>query len=151
MQMKKEDILSRFLQGREISKGYLRDIVLNFIISGKDATATTLSWLIYMLCRHPTVQDKVAVEVKEATNTKEIDNFAEFAASMSEEVLEKMQYLHAAITETIRLYPPLPVVWKILSVSNFSLTNFLLENHVWIINRKGLTKFLKSEKTLASK
>jgi cytochrome P450 len=106
MQMKKEDILSRFLQASKISPGYLRDIVVDFIIAGKDTTATTLSWLIYMLCRHPAVQDKVAVEVKEATNTKEKDNFAEFASSMSEEVLEKMQYLHAAITETIRLYPP---------------------------------------------
>ncbi|KAK4578511.1 hypothetical protein RGQ29_028561 [Quercus rubra] len=59
------------------------------------------------------LQDKVAQEVKEATKMSEIDNFAEFAASMNEETLGKMQNLHAAITETIRLYPPLPVDAKI--------------------------------------
>nr|POE59716.1 cytochrome p450 [Quercus suber] len=114
--MKKEDILSRFLQVSETSTKYLRDIILNFISVGKDTTATTLSWLIYMLCRHPSLQDKVAQEVKEATKMSEIDNFAEFAASMNEETLGKMQYLHAAITETIRLYPPLPVVRKKLTI-----------------------------------
>ncbi|KAK7850794.1 cytochrome p450 704c1 [Quercus suber] len=62
-----------------------------------------------ILSRHPSLQDKIAQEVKEATKMSEIDNFAEFAASMNEETLGKMQYLHAAITETIRLYPPLPV------------------------------------------
>uniref|UniRef100_A0A2N9J9B8 Transposase (putative) gypsy type domain-containing protein n=1 Tax=Fagus sylvatica TaxID=28930 RepID=A0A2N9J9B8_FAGSY len=45
--------------------------------------------------RHPNLQEKVAQEVKEATNMKEIDNFAKFADSMSEEILGKMQYLHA--------------------------------------------------------
>uniref|UniRef100_A0A7N2MEF2 Cytochrome P450 n=1 Tax=Quercus lobata TaxID=97700 RepID=A0A7N2MEF2_QUELO len=113
IKMKKEDILSRFLQVSETSTKYLRDIILNFISAGKDSTATTLSCLIYMLCRHPSLQDKVAQEVKEATKMSEIDNFAEFAASMNEETLGKMQYLHAAITETIRLYPPLPVDAKI--------------------------------------
>ena len=34
---------------------------------------------------------------------KKITNYAEFAASISEEALEKMQYLHAAITETLTL------------------------------------------------
>ena len=114
--MKKEDILSKFLQVSETSTKYLRDIILNFISAGKDSTATTLSCLIYMLCRHPSLQDKVAQEVKEATKMSEIDNFAEFAASMNEETLGKMQYLHAAITETIRLYPPLPVVRKKLTI-----------------------------------
>jgi cytochrome P450 len=99
MQLKKEDILSRFLRVSETtSPKYLRDIILNFISAGKDTTTTTLSWLIYMLCRHPNLQEKVAQEVKEATNMKEIDNFAKFADSMSEEILGKMQYLHAVIT-----------------------------------------------------
>ncbi|KAA8515955.1 hypothetical protein F0562_019134 [Nyssa sinensis] len=55
---KKEDILSRFLQLNETDPKYLRDIILNFIIAGKDTTATTLSWFIYMLCKHPVIQEK---------------------------------------------------------------------------------------------
>ncbi|XVE77003.1 hypothetical protein DITRI_Ditri13aG0027000 [Diplodiscus trichospermus] len=111
--IKKEDILSRFLQVNDTDPTYLRDIILNFIIAGKDTTAASLSWFIYMLCKHPDVQEKIVQEVKEATNMKEVKDFAEFAASMSEESLEKMQYLHAAITETLRLYPSVPVDAKI--------------------------------------
>uniref|UniRef100_A0A2N9JBU3 Cytochrome P450 n=1 Tax=Fagus sylvatica TaxID=28930 RepID=A0A2N9JBU3_FAGSY len=111
--MKREDILSRFLQVTDADPTYLRDIILNFIIAGKDTTATTIAWFIYMVCKHPAVQLKIAKEVKEATNMKEITNYAEFAAIISEEALEKMQYLHAAITETLRLYPAVPVDAKI--------------------------------------
>lgn len=112
IQMKREDILSRFLQVTESDPMYLRDIVLNIIIAGKDTTATTLAWFIYLLCKHPHVQDKVVKELREATKAKEVTNFVEFANSLSEEVLENMQYLHAAITETLRIYPAVPVVKK---------------------------------------
>ncbi|EXB52689.1 Cytochrome P450 704C1 [Morus notabilis] len=107
--MKREDILSRFLQVTETDPTYLRDIILNFIIAGKDTTATTLAWFIYLLCKHPHVQDKIVKELRELTNAKEVTNFVEFANSLSEEVLESMQYLHAAITETLRIYPAVPV------------------------------------------
>ncbi|KAF8380393.1 hypothetical protein HHK36_027878 [Tetracentron sinense] len=111
--MKKEDILSRFLEVNETDPKYLRDIILNFIIAGKDTTATTLSWFLYMLCKHPLIQEKVAQEVKEATKVKDNTPFGELAASMTEEVLDNMQYLHAALTETLRLYPAVPVDAKI--------------------------------------
>ena len=65
-----------------------------------------------MVCKHLAVQLKIAKVVKEATNMKEITNCAEFAASISEEALEKVQYLHAKIIETLRLYPVVPVVRK---------------------------------------
>lgn len=110
---KKEDILSRFLQVNETDPKYLRDIILNFIIAGKDTTATTLSWFIYMLCKHPHIQEKVAQDIKDATNIKEGTDFEEFASSIREEALEKMQYLHATLTETLRLYPAVPVDAKI--------------------------------------
>ncbi|XP_052194939.1 cytochrome P450 704C1-like [Diospyros lotus] len=109
----KEDILSRFLHVNEMNPKYLRDIILNFIIAGKDTTATTLSWFIYLLCKHPDVQEKVAQEIKEATNSKEVRDFAQFATSISEEALEKMQYLHAALSETLRLYPAVPADAKL--------------------------------------
>ncbi|XP_075486469.1 cytochrome P450 704C1-like [Primulina tabacum] len=52
MQLKKEDILSRFLLLINTNPKCVRDIILNFIRSGKDTTATSLSWFIYMLCKH---------------------------------------------------------------------------------------------------
>ncbi|EEF32833.1 cytochrome P450, putative, partial [Ricinus communis] len=110
---KKDDILSRFLQVSETDMTYIRDIILNFVIAGKDTTAATLSWFIYVLCQHPVVQEKVAKEIREVSKVKEIMNFAEFAASIDEEALAKMSYLHAAITETLRLYPAVPVDAKI--------------------------------------
>ncbi|KAL7083293.1 hypothetical protein ACP275_14G152300 [Erythranthe tilingii] len=115
IQWKKQDILSRFLQFDEINPKYLRDIILNFIIAGKDTTATTLSWYIYMLCKHPLVQEKVAKEIEDATNSNDaVINISEFIANfLSEESMEKMHYLHASLTETLRLYPAVPVDAKI--------------------------------------
>lgn len=118
MQTKRGDILSRFLQVKEYDSKYLRDIILNFVIAGKDTTAATLAWFIYMLCKYPAVQEKVAEEVKEATNTKTVSSCTEFVSSLKDETLEKMNYLHAAITETLRLYPAVPVVRLILKLTH---------------------------------
>ncbi|XP_062090548.1 cytochrome P450 704C1-like isoform X2 [Humulus lupulus] len=57
--------------------------------------------------------EKVVIELREVTKAKEVTNFVEFAETLSEEVVEKMQYLHAAITETLRIYPAVPVDGKI--------------------------------------
>ncbi|XP_026405889.1 cytochrome P450 704C1-like [Papaver somniferum] len=111
--MKKDDILSRFLASNVTDPKYLRDIILNFIIAGRDTTAATLSWFLYMLCKHPHIQVTVAQEVREATRVKDNLSFEEFAALVTEEALEKMQYLHAAITETLRLHPAVPMDPKI--------------------------------------
>ncbi|XP_022765619.1 cytochrome P450 704C1-like isoform X2 [Durio zibethinus] len=113
----KEDILSRFLMESErdpenMTDQYLRDIILNFMIAGKDSLANTLTWFFYMLCKHPLVQGKVVQEVKEATQAKDYMCADEFSRLLTEEALEQMQYLHAALTETLRLYPAVPVDGK---------------------------------------
>ncbi|KAH0726432.1 hypothetical protein KY290_002243 [Solanum tuberosum] len=111
---KREDILSRFLQITDTDPKYLRDIILNFIIAGKDTTATTLSWFIYVLCKYPHVQEKIAQEIKESVTEKEnATDVTDFASNVSEDALEKMQYLHAALTETLRLYPAVPADTKL--------------------------------------
>ncbi|XP_076906243.1 cytochrome P450 704C1-like [Bidens hawaiensis] len=114
LQVKKEYILSRFVQLNNTDSKYLRDIILNFIIAGKDSTSTAMTWFIYMLCKHPEIQEKVAKEIRKETHTMhDVTNVEEFANSVSEEALEKMQYLHAALTETLRLFLVLPVDAKI--------------------------------------
>lgn len=113
----KEDILSRFLIESNTDPGnmtdkYLRDITLSFVIAGKDTSAGTLTWLFYMLCKHPLIQEKAAQEVRAATQTESNLCTDDFHDKLTEAALDKMQYLHAALTETLRLYPAVPVDGK---------------------------------------
>ncbi|CAI0547113.1 unnamed protein product [Linum tenue] len=111
----KEDILSRFLLEKNMTDKYLRDITLNFIIAGKDTTANSLTWFFYSLCKHPLVQEKVAQEVREAATANqngEVTSAEEFVELLTQEALDKMHYLHAALTETLRLYPAVPLDGK---------------------------------------
>ncbi|KHG01356.1 Cytochrome P450 protein [Gossypium arboreum] len=113
----KEDILSRFLAEKEknpetMSDKYLRDIIFSFMIAGKDTTANTLCWFFYMLCKNPLIQEKVAQEVIDCTCSGSGEyhaNTDDILATLTDETLQKMQYLHAALTETLRLYPVTPM------------------------------------------
>ncbi|XP_074570864.1 cytochrome P450 704C1-like [Curcuma longa] len=114
-----EDILSRFIDERKkdpqsISLQFLRDIMLNFVLAGKDSTAGTLAWFFYLICKNPSVQEKIHKELMEVTEAAEpAADFDVFAGTISEDSLNKMQYLHAALTETLRLFPPGPVDSKV--------------------------------------
>lgn len=103
-------MVSRFLALNETDPKYLRDIILSFVIAGRDTTASTLSWFFYMLCKHPYVQEKIVHEVGEATKLNNTCSIDELADSLTDEALENMHYLHAALSETLRLYPAVPLV-----------------------------------------
>ncbi|KAI3519537.1 hypothetical protein L1887_08737 [Cichorium endivia] len=113
----KEDILSRFLMESEndpenMNDEYLRDISLSFVIAGKDTSANTLTWFFYILCKHPWIQEKVVDEVKRATGADDHTSIDEFSLKLTELALDKMHYLHAALSETLRLYPAVPLNGK---------------------------------------
>ncbi|KAK9910700.1 hypothetical protein M0R45_034651 [Rubus argutus] len=110
----KEDILSRFLlesekDPEEMNDKYLSDIILNFMIAGKDTSASTLSWFFYILSKNPLIQEKVAQEVRDVVGLNHEANIDEFVTNITDASLEKMHYLHATLTETLRLYPVVPV------------------------------------------
>ncbi|KAL6193225.1 hypothetical protein ACLB2K_034309 [Fragaria x ananassa] len=109
LSLKKRDLVSRCLELKDTDPKYLRDIVLCVTVAGQDTTSSSLSWFIYMMCKHLQIQEKIAKEVREVTNLKEDSKVDELAASLTDEVLNKMQYLHAALTETLRLYPAVPL------------------------------------------
>ncbi|RZC18753.1 cytochrome P450 704C1-like [Glycine soja] len=112
----KEDILSRFLieskkDQKTMTDQYLRDIILNFMIAGKDTSANTLSWFFYMLCKNPLIEEKIVQEVRDVScscSHESEPNIEEFVAKITDDTLDRMHYLHAALTETLRLYPAVP-------------------------------------------
>ncbi|KAL6127816.1 hypothetical protein ACLB2K_071177 [Fragaria x ananassa] len=107
--LKRRDFISKLLEAKETDPKYLRDMVLSFIAAGKDTTASALSWFIYMMCKNLDIQEKIAQEVREATGLNNTSSADEVAANLTEEVLRKLQYLHSALNETLRLYPTVPM------------------------------------------
>ena len=106
-------------------------MVLNFVIAGRDTTATTLSWFTYMAMSHPDVVEKLRRELRafEAERAREegvalvpcggpdadddkafAARVAQFASLLNYDSLGKLVYLHACVTETLRLYPAVPQV-----------------------------------------
>uniref|UniRef100_A0A6N2LR97 NAC domain-containing protein n=1 Tax=Salix viminalis TaxID=40686 RepID=A0A6N2LR97_SALVM len=127
----KHDILSRFIElgenpGSNLTDKSLRDVVLNFVIAGRDTTATTLSWAIYMVMTHSHVAEKLYSELKSfeedrakeenvkllQMNTEDPESFSQramqYAGFLTYDSLGRLYYLHAVITETLRLYPAVP-------------------------------------------
>ena len=81
------------------------------MIAGRDTSAGTLSWFLYALCRNQPIQDKIAREVRDATTgDRDVVGVQEFTACLTDGAINGMQYLHAALTETLRLYPAVPIV-----------------------------------------
>ncbi|CAJ1916522.1 unnamed protein product [Sphenostylis stenocarpa] len=98
-----EDLLSRFIRTEDTSPEFLRDVVISFILAGRDTTSSALTWFFWILSSRPHVMRNIREEIARVRSaTRGIGAF-------SYEELREMHYLHAAITETMRLYPPVPV------------------------------------------
>lgn len=90
-------------RGEHVSEDFLRDLVLNFLIAGRDTTAQALSWTIYCLSTHPMVEAKARQEVLDVCGV----------AGPSYDDMNRLPYLQAVINETLRLYPSVPADLKI--------------------------------------
>ncbi|XP_047056642.1 cytochrome P450 94A1-like [Lolium rigidum] len=101
---RKDDFLSRFISSGEHSDESLRDVVTNFILAGRDTTSSALTWFFWLLSNQHEVEDKI---VREVCTVRASSRSTDAAFSFDE--LREMHYLHAAITESMRLYPPVAI------------------------------------------
>lgn len=98
---KGNDILSQFIK-LDITNNnstYLRDVIINFMVAGRDTTASALTWAIYELGRNPDIMEILRKELNSGNCTMKS--------------LQEMKYLDGFIHEILRLYPPIPVDCKI--------------------------------------
>lgn len=106
-----QDLLSRLiLAGHE--EEVIRDMVISFILAGRDTTSAAMTWLLWLLSCHPEVEQEL---VKEATSMA-----ADEKTLMDYESLKNLKLLKACLCESMRLYPP--VAWD----SKHALYNDLL-------------------------
>ncbi|XP_076883710.1 cytochrome P450 94A1-like [Bidens hawaiensis] len=88
------DLLSRFLSSDE---KFVTDIVISFILAGRDTTSAALTWFFWLLSKNPAVESKIIEEIVEKSDSPAYDE------------VKDMVYTHASLCESMRLYPPVPV------------------------------------------
>ncbi|XP_059451335.1 cytochrome P450 94A1-like [Corylus avellana] len=88
------DLLSRFLWSGHSDENFVTDIVISFLLAGRDTTSSALTWYLWLLSKNPHVESEVLKEIKEKSK-----------APVYEEVKD-MVYTHASLCESMRLYPP---------------------------------------------
>ncbi|XP_006460417.1 cytochrome P450 [Agaricus bisporus var. bisporus H97] len=77
----------------------LRDAIMSLLVAGRDTTASTLTYAIYMLAEHPQVLKRLREEVLQKVGPSRRPEYDD---------LKDMKYLRATINETLRLYPAVP-------------------------------------------
>ncbi|KAJ8425753.1 hypothetical protein Cgig2_024370 [Carnegiea gigantea] len=82
---------------------FLRDTILTFFAAGQDTTGAALSWFFYLLSKNP----HVLFKIKEELDTIIWDRH-NISSRSFDELSNKLIYLHVAIFEALRLYPPVP-------------------------------------------
>ncbi|XP_011864539.1 PREDICTED: cytochrome P450 4c3-like [Vollenhovia emeryi] len=101
---KKRALLDLLLEishnGTILSDEDIREEVNTFMYAGHDTMATSISWTLYVLGRHPEYQEKILDEYNNVLGTDEI----------TLENINKLTWLEACIKEQWRLYPVVPLI-----------------------------------------
>ncbi|XP_058760853.1 alkane hydroxylase MAH1-like [Vicia villosa] len=87
---------------------YISDTAGNLLTAGSGTISSGLSWFFWLVSTHPTVEAKIIQEIKDNYFTQEENSINDLRV----EELGKLVYLHGAICEALRLYPPVPFEHK---------------------------------------
>ncbi|KAL2509772.1 Cytochrome [Forsythia ovata] len=111
------DLLTVFMglkdeQEQPFSDKFLRDICVNFILAGRDTSSVALSWFFWLLNQNPQVEHKILAEICRIISEREDNREKGNDFVLRPEEVKKMEYLQAALSEALRLYPSVPVDHK---------------------------------------
>lgn len=105
----KADLISHFLtgtdpHGRHLTDTQVRDQVLTTFVAGQENSALALAWFWYLLARHPEAEERVHAELDQVLSGR----------PATAEDIQNLHFTRRAFEETIRLYPVLWVMPRIV-------------------------------------
>lgn len=106
-----DDLLARLARatdpetGEPMSEKQLIDNLVTFLAAGHETTAKALTWTLYLLARAPQWQDRILAEIEAVAGAEPI----------KAEHLERLTTTRAVLKESMRLYPPAPVMTRMVA------------------------------------
>ena len=104
----------------------------NIILAGTDTSAAAVVWAMTALMKSPIVMKKAQEEIRNVFGEKDF---------IGEDDIQKLPYLKAVIKETMRMYPPLPLLIHRETIKKCSIAGYeipektLVYVNAWAVHR----------------
>ncbi|CAD7087171.1 unnamed protein product [Hermetia illucens] len=96
-------LLQSQINGKPLTNEDIREEVDTFMFEGHDTTTSGICYALYLISRHPDVQAKMFEEIRQV-----IGDDKEKPVTQSD--LQELKYVECVIKESLRLFPPVPIV-----------------------------------------
>ncbi|MED6152475.1 hypothetical protein PIB30_092473, partial [Stylosanthes scabra] len=87
---------------------FIRDVMFSLFATGRDTITSDLVWFFWLVGTHPSVKAKILEEIDRIYGANDWKK----CRILGTEDAEKLIYLHGALYEGLRLFPPIPIERK---------------------------------------
>ncbi|KAL3825580.1 hypothetical protein ACJIZ3_021609 [Penstemon smallii] len=85
----------------DLTWDHIKAVLMDILVAGTDTAAATIIWTMTALVKNPNSMKKLQKEIRDLIGEK---------GKVTEDDLPKLSYLKAVIKESLRLYPPAPLL-----------------------------------------
>ncbi|XP_074317856.1 cytochrome P450 94A1-like [Silene latifolia] len=110
-EIEENSTMSRLIKNGRYDEKLGIDMLISFVLAGQDTSSSALTWFFWLVRRNNQVEQEILKEI----NNKKIKK------QCVVDELKGMTYTHAALSETMRLYPPVAVDLKQAQPTTFYL------------------------------
>lgn len=93
-------LLQSTVDGKPLSNADIQEEVDTFTFAGHDTTTNTICFTLFTISKFPEVQKKLNEEIEHVIGDGEV----------TFKIINELKYLDLVIKETMRLYPPVPII-----------------------------------------
>lgn len=107
-------LLHAQIDGRPLSNLDIREEVDTFMFEGHDTTTSAITFCLYNIAKYATVQRRCVEEIRRVMGGDRAGDADAAVAAPTMGQLNSMPYMDLVIKETLRLFPAVPVVGRII-------------------------------------
>ncbi|KAK9117643.1 hypothetical protein Sjap_016590 [Stephania japonica] len=100
------------MNGLNKSDKFLRDTMVNYLFAGRDTVSSALTWFFWLLSKNPSAETKLIEELRAILPKKNQTTQVDRAVVFDIKQVDRLVYLHGALCECLRLFPPVPFEQK---------------------------------------